>query len=213
MGASQQVGYRQGIVLSWDPETAENTIIVGGTTLVDIPILNTSEALLLTPGSVVGLLTVGPSWVILGRLTIPGTPDAASALGIITDRLVSVDVTASEVTTSTLFHNLATVGPQATGVTVGQSGKALVIVSASLAVSATRIGDMGVDVSGPTNVSPSVGKALTLSAGATDAEAISASRVLLFTSLIPGSYEFTAKYRHTTAAVTFSERNLTVMPF
>ena len=62
-------GYRQGVVLAWDPTTAANTIDVGGALINNVPVLNTSESLLLQPGDVVGLLTAGASWCVLGRLT------------------------------------------------------------------------------------------------------------------------------------------------
>lgn len=78
------VGYRQGTIRAWDSETAENTVDVDGVLIDNLSILNTAEALLLAPGDVVGILTTGraaSSWAILGRLTIPGTPQAAATLG------------------------------------------------------------------------------------------------------------------------------------
>lgn len=75
------VGFRQGVILSWNQDTAENTVQVAGSILTDLPILNTAEALLLRPGSVVGIMTAGSSWFILGRITVPGSPDAVATLG------------------------------------------------------------------------------------------------------------------------------------
>jgi len=73
------VRFRQGTVLTWNASTGANTISVGGATLTDVPILNTGEAVALKAGHVVGLLVFGASWFILGRVTVPGGSDFASA--------------------------------------------------------------------------------------------------------------------------------------
>lgn len=74
-----QLRFRQGTVQSWNPDTGANIIIVGGAALTDVPMLNTGEAIALKAGHVVGLLTWGGSWFIVGRITVPGSPDFASA--------------------------------------------------------------------------------------------------------------------------------------
>jgi hypothetical protein len=73
------VRFRQGTVLSWNSSTGENSIDVGGGTLANLPILNTGEAIALKAGHTVGLLTFNGSWFILGRITVPGDADFASA--------------------------------------------------------------------------------------------------------------------------------------
>src|SRR5688500_10078081 len=83
------VGYRQGVIRSYDQTTGANTVEVGGALLTNLSLLNTSEALLLTPGAVVGVLTAGPAWFILGRVTVPCTPEALSALSMISSRIVA----------------------------------------------------------------------------------------------------------------------------
>lgn len=75
----QSVRFRQGTVVAWDPNTGNNTIEVGGAVLNNVPILNTGEAIVLKAGHVVGMLTWLSSWFILGRITVPGDPDFASA--------------------------------------------------------------------------------------------------------------------------------------
>lgn len=77
--AGPGTGFRQGQILTWDPDTGHNTVSVGGSLLTDVPVLNTSEAIALKPGHVVGLLTFGGSWFILGRITPPGDPNFAGA--------------------------------------------------------------------------------------------------------------------------------------
>lgn len=73
------VGFRQGLVTAWNANTGANTIQVGGSLLVNVPILNTGEAIALKAGHVVGLLTAGGSWFILGRITPSGDPNFAGA--------------------------------------------------------------------------------------------------------------------------------------
>lgn len=82
--AGSTVRYRQGVIQVWNPDTAENTVEVGGALVDNLPVLNTNEVLLLAPGDVVGILSTGESassWCILGRLTVPGTAQAAQTLG------------------------------------------------------------------------------------------------------------------------------------
>lgn len=67
----EAVGYRQGVLTAWNAGTAANTVVVGGTPLTNLPVLNTAG---LTAGVVVAVLAAGArrdSWLILGRLTIP----------------------------------------------------------------------------------------------------------------------------------------------
>lgn len=73
------LGFRQGEVISFDSETGANIISVGGTTLVDVPMLNSGEAIALKAGHIVALLTWKSSWWILGRVTLPGSDQFASA--------------------------------------------------------------------------------------------------------------------------------------
>jgi hypothetical protein len=72
------VGFRQGQIVAWNPQTGENVVNVGGTELSNLAILNTGEAIALKVGHVVGLLTMSGSWFIIGRITVPGDPDFAS---------------------------------------------------------------------------------------------------------------------------------------
>jgi len=73
------VRFRQGVVLAWDPATGANTIDLGGSSVTDVPILNTGEAIALRAGHVVGLLGQGKSWFIIGRVTPPNDPSFAGA--------------------------------------------------------------------------------------------------------------------------------------
>jgi hypothetical protein len=84
-------GFRQGVIITWNPDTAENTVSVAGSVLTNLPILNTSEASLLDTGDVVAVITMGSSFAILGRLVIPGTPQAVTSIQSITNRIQAAE--------------------------------------------------------------------------------------------------------------------------
>lgn len=151
-GKGSAVGFRQGVVMTWDPLNAANSVFVAGATLTDLPILNTNEALLLQPGSVVGILTAGSSWFILGRITTPRTPEAASALQMVSGGVKAAQKLGTVNTSSTAWQSLT--GP-VVETTIGSSGKALIIVGASLNYGTTNStntegGQVGCAVSGAT---------------------------------------------------------------
>lgn len=220
------VGFRQGVIVSWDQNTAENSVLVGNSLLYDLPILNTSEAAILAEGDVVGILTSGATWGIMGRFTIPGTPEAVSALSSL--RTQSADVGGSpQGTTSSSFTDLATVGPEVT-IDVGPSGRVLVICSADIQAEAPRGSTlntgtalMGYAMSGANSSAALDAYATKVSIQYDNVSAsfittlranIAASRVTLRTGLTPGATTFTAKYkRETSGTATFSSRNITVM--
>lgn len=65
------LGVRQGVVVAWDPVTFANQVRVDGVVLTDLPLLSSSDAALVVPDDVVSILTIGPSWGILGRFVQP----------------------------------------------------------------------------------------------------------------------------------------------
>ena len=211
------VGYRQGVVREWNQATAENVIEVGGTALVNLPVLNTSDALLLAPGDVVGIITAGSSWAVLGRLTVPGTPAAASALAVVSSRIRAAAVNDVEGTISTTYTDLTTVGPQLTDVPISASGKALVIVSAELQQftgDANQGGSASFTVSGATTVAADITNRLMISrtddSGSNNLR-IRSSSVHLVESLNAGLHTFTMVYRSEDGApVQWLNRTLTV---
>jgi hypothetical protein len=222
-GPTQPMGYRQGVIVAFDSVTGANTVTVGGVNLTDLPMLNTSEVLLMTPGAVVGIMVVGSTYAILGRLAIPNTADAGTALAAIATQ--SASVTTPETTASSSFGDLATTGPTLTNVSVGPSGRMLVMISCQAQAdvpTGTGIKSSGCvmsfDLSGATTVGANEVNALhaflAYSAGAATAPAFtlraSATRVALLTGLNPGLHTLVAKYRSFSSnTVTFSNRNLT----
>lgn len=92
------LGFRQGTVETFNSETGENTIDVGGTVLSNVPMLNSGEAIALKAGHVVALLTWKSSWWILGRVTLPNSDQFASASvsfdgGFVSGNNFSIDTT------------------------------------------------------------------------------------------------------------------------
>ncbi|PWR08567.1 hypothetical protein DKT68_15230 [Micromonospora acroterricola] len=211
---AQGVGYRQGIVRAWNPVTAENTVEVAGALLDNVPVLNTNEALLLAPGDVVGILTSGPSWCILGRLTVPGTPGAATALNAI--RTKSVTVATYETRTSAVWGDLATVGPVVSDVVIGPSGRCLVFITSTVTLLTTSGGgEVAYAITGATTV-PTGDTPPALAWYGPAGSGPTATRLVLQEGLNPGSHTFTAKYSAVDlgvgGSVRFGGRNLTVIP-
>lgn len=220
------VGFRQGTILTWDPLDAANTVSVGGTVMENLPILNTNEALLLEPGAVVGILTAGPSWFILGRITVPATPAAASALAMVSSRIVAASDPDQGTRSSTAFGNLsgAAVGPSVT-VNISGSGKALLWWSCAYGATGNwepiSTGGTSVAVSGATTraasadyslghymefpASPALGTALT-------STSIQNTLMHLFEGLNPGQNTFTMQYRNRTGSTNcqFETREIAV---
>ena len=75
VGHITDLGFRQGVVVSWDESTGTNAVNVNGVILNNLPSLNLGEFVILQPGDVVGLLRAGTTYFILGRLTLPAGPD------------------------------------------------------------------------------------------------------------------------------------------
>jgi hypothetical protein len=78
-GGTPGVRFRQGTILAWNSATGENTVDLAGGTLVNVPIINTGEAIALKAGHVVGMLGQGSTWFIIGRVTPPNDPNFAGA--------------------------------------------------------------------------------------------------------------------------------------
>lgn len=216
--AGAGVGFRQGTIIAFDNETAVNLVQVGNSLLENLPILNTSEASLLVPGDVVGILTSGSSWAIMGRLVIPGTPEAASSIRSITNRIQAAEDGGNGYRTSTAWGDLlggANVGPSVT-MRIGSSGRALCFWSCELGQTLNSTGatidyvtrntpHVGIQVSGASTVAAVDGNALNINlehpgSGTTGFALTSfwlqAAMMHLFTGLNAGMTTFTMKYRH-----------------
>ena len=221
------VGYRQGILRAWDRTNAANTVEVDGILIENLPILNTNnEQLTLAPGDVVGILTTGAaasSWMILGRVTIPGTPAAETLMAQVASRVVASSIAGEGTLTAPqpVYTDLVgtSVGPSVTATIT--NGKALVMFGVETAWGAPVTEGLGayasVAVSGattiPANQEWGVGHDVN---PVNEAETFTASKFHLFTGLNPGVHTFTMKYRMYTVSgsgtptVWFREREIAV---
>lgn len=184
------VGFRQGVILTWDTTNASNTVQVDGQMLTDLPILNTSEALLLTAGSVVGLLTSGGSWWILGRITVPGTADAVATLGS-GIQVASVGANFGPLTNDVLALNS---GPEIT-TTILSTGRAYVTGASGMDLDLGDGADLRIVGSGPSGetwVSDSrlLGDNFLSGTSVGGTISISASTSYMATGLTPGVWTF-----------------------
>lgn len=227
---SQGLRYRQGTVVTFNPSTLENTVLVGQTVYANLPMLGVAEAISLVPGSVVGLLMIGESattWAIVGRLVTPGSEDAQDAITLLSQRIVSDTVHDVGTINTTSFADLAgSPGPQVT-VSVGASGRVLVILSAFMFVQADTVLSaaawMSFAMSGANTATADDAFAnggtaqLQLNVNAADPSVnasvgMQCSSLSLQDNLTPGLTTFTAKYKSdvTTSDAGFGQRNLTV---
>lgn len=230
-GASQDMRFRQGVIQTWNPITAQNTVRVGSTILTDVPVFNTSEAILLAAGDVVAIGVIGDAggartYGIWGRMVIPGTASAGTSLSAL--RASSANVTTSASTNSTTYTDLSSsFGPTLTDVLVGATGRLLVFISSeasgvAVAGAAIETGGalMGFDLTGAT-VSAAAANSYMEARIRYDATPnstmelnirVSATRMTLLAGLNPGLHTITAKYLSVSGSTaTFQDRNLTAI--
>jgi len=133
---SQDMRYRQGVILAFNQITLQNTVQVGGSQFTDLPILGVGESTLLAPGAVVGVISVlsergVATWAIVGRMVIPNTTDAFNAISLLSSSIVTAAIETQESTSTSSYVDLTTVGPSVT-VTVKQTGRILLILSCQI---------------------------------------------------------------------------------
>lgn len=254
-GGGGGVSYASGVIRSWNPTTFANVVEVRGTVFRNLPVLASTDALTYTTGDVVGLISHDPTgsrgattWAIAGRWVIPGTGKAERALEFMETTLArrlalkvfgeailedTVDGSASigDQNSGNDWINLpGSEGPTITDVEIGETGRAMVIMTARLSVEthttdAQIVGAfMSYEVSGATSVVPNLARALELqhvaqTVGDDDTQVVAAtmSRVHVASSLNAGVHTFTAKYSAANSGSgqrsTFSRRQLQVIPF
>lgn len=66
--------YHKGTITNWDAQTGANTVVMSGTALPNVPVLSSTEPLVLQVGDTVGMLGDGlGSYWIIGRIAVPNT--------------------------------------------------------------------------------------------------------------------------------------------
>src|SRR6185295_18946140 len=228
---SQDWRFRQGVIVAFNQITLQNTVLVGGTRMTDLPLLGVGEATLLVPGAVVGIPSVGDStktMFIAGLVVTQNTADAASATALLNSQIYTDFVVTGETCSSATYGDLATVGPRVT-VPVGASGRILVVATAQIQWTGATLpntqgdGRFDVEFTGANTrthdeaVDPLVG-ILDLVVATTAGNngtfmAVSTTTQAVFGSLNPGNTTITMKYRRSAAAsqdTQFFRRVLTV---
>ena len=206
-GPAMPMSYRQGVVVEFDPATLANRLLVGGAYLDDVPVLGVAEAASLAAGSVVGLMVVGSTWAIIGRIVTPGTVEATDAITLVSQRTKSDTIATSEATASTSYTDLATVGPTVTGVPIGVSGRAVVSVGAVVGLLTGGVAFMSFSISGATTAAADDTRAYIV---ADNLITIGASKQVTVSGLTPGLHTFTAKYRAVNETIAWFDRTITV---
>jgi hypothetical protein len=141
------------------------------------------------------------AWVAAGNAAYVGSAGATTA----------ANSGAEESTTSTVYTDLATVGPTVTA-SIGSSGKALVVVSARMRNdTAGALVYTDVKLAGANTRSASDSTALTYEAS-NAGDFIRASSTFLLTGLAAGSTDFTLQHRVGAGTGSFAHRQLTVIP-
>ncbi|MEU1240032.1 hypothetical protein ABZ388_06705 [Micromonospora parva] len=128
----------------------------------------------------------------------------------------SVTTGAYEMTDSSIWGDLTTVGPVVSNVRIGSSGRCLVFITSTIILLTTSGGgEMAYEISGATTV-PTGDSPPALAYYGPAGSGPTSTRLVLQEGLNPGFHTFTAKYRAEMDGPTglgrFGGRNLTVLP-
>lgn len=244
LSSEEPARYGQGTILTWDAETFENTVRFRGTVLQNLPVMAGTDALTFQPGDKVGIMYWAPAggsgvfWI-LPRIIVPGSGAAEQAIAsmqtdigrrvaaaVLADRIHTVVAAGQTRISSGTFGDGTAAGPVVPDVEITEAGKALVIISAmvdSNPLNLSRTGGvrMSFEVSGATNLPPSVLRGLGLMqgvevVGSTGSHSFGGTLAAVeVVNLNPGTHTFTAKYASAVDGheVSFSGRSLTVIAF
>lgn len=232
-GVAQPIGYRQGLIIAWDPVTLQNTVRVGGEELHNLPIRGIADAQFYAVGMIVGIEVFGRTMAISTPYVTPGTQQATDILLRLASRIKTATTTGFQTTNSATFADIpgGTVGPIVENVLIGPSGRCLVLLTAHVqegSIDIIRGGVMAYDIEGATTSTVTGSSPAThinsLRIGHTDdgdVDGGTSSNNLNMQStavhersgLNPGLHTFTAKYLVAGGGadqVTFGNRTITV---
>jgi hypothetical protein len=199
---SPDAKFHMGAVTKWDDGTGENTVFINGSEFTDLRVVTAGPAINIEEGDTVLVIRVQTQWFIMGKVAAPGASAAV--------RSVSDYIDANESTTNGALSDLTTTGPTVTTY-IGPSGKALVLVSATLDVPPNAQAIMSFALSGANNeIAKGFRGAQFLS---TISTFITLSRSIQVINLNPGQTTFTAKYSSGSGGRSFFQnRSLVVIP-
>lgn len=151
----------------------------------------------------------------LNKVGIMGNAIKAALLAIVNGSDEAV-VATNETCSSSTYGNLATTGPAVTGVQIGSSGKALVIVrcKTTWGSGSAVTGFMSFAASGANTIAAADTRSAAHFFGFGGAEAVTICSAFLLKGLSAGATDFTAKFRvPPSTSASFSDRGLIVIPF
>lgn len=104
-----ELGFHQGIIVSWDSTTGANVVRIAGSDITDVPMLNIGDTVMLQAGDTVAVLRYRNAYFIIGRVVIPNTDVfATSAVEFYanSDTTSGYALTTSEVIRATITINI-----------------------------------------------------------------------------------------------------------
>ncbi|MFF5992576.1 hypothetical protein [Prauserella flavalba] len=221
-GQNSDLGFHQGVITEWNSLTGENTLMVAGGVVSNIPVLSTADSVLLNVGDTVGLIRFKSTYFILGRIASPGGGAQLSTRQAFAGSEVS--------TTSSSYIDLAG-GPVAPDVYVGTSRRALVMFSAQAACG-NAYAEASIAVSGASDIAAGAGGTpVTVgafdfgdaSSGGDAYAGVTSTAIQVFDASVglnSGLNTFTMQYRRTisgnyspNAPALFSRRRLVILPY
>jgi hypothetical protein len=213
-------GYHQGVVEAWDSIAGTNRVSIAGQAIDNLPVVTTSDSIMLAPGDVVIVLKFQFSFFILGRVAVPG---AGAALQIRAETDPATGYTAS-----TTWGGLSIgTGPTLSDVYIGSSRRCMVIVSVGAGAEVNSEASAHFSVTGASTIPPPtapgyIAQGASLGSdtgGFADATRVggTATRVFLLTAadgLNRGLHTFTVVYASLTGDdAFFSDRTIVVFPY
>lgn len=208
-GSGAGMRYTQGTVLQWNPETGENLVLVDTVPMENLPLIGSTDILVVQPGDQVAILEWAPgggsgAWWITGRIVVPGTDAATRSIEFMRGALASqiaaevlaarihTDVNPGEaIRTSATYGDPSSggVGPMVANVEISKSGTAVVLLgglmrsSTGSSFTTEETGYMSVEISGATSVDPSDVNSAYLHATVVDSTAQLASQTVVLATV------------------------------
>lgn len=74
-----ELGYHQGVITAFNASTGENTVVIAGALINDVPMLNIGDTTSLIVGDTVAVIRYRNAYFIIGRVVVPNTSGFASS--------------------------------------------------------------------------------------------------------------------------------------
>lgn len=74
-----ELSFHQGVVIAWNNTTGENTVVISGSSINDLAMLNIGDTTNIIVGDTVAVIRYRNSYFIIGRVIVPNTDGFASS--------------------------------------------------------------------------------------------------------------------------------------